>query len=579
MQKLFVAILLCYATHFSYAKTSTNIISLKFESGSHILTPESIIILDSLIKALDFNADFEISLKGHTDNVGDNLFNDVLSAQRVKSVKSFLLKREIDKNIIRSESFGEHKPQNNNSTDLNKSINRRVDLFLTQYSFSSIVELEQALANPNTKIVVDPTITNRIKGSSGIQISLQAQSFLYKDGSIVNEDVELELTEALNLQDFISNNLLTVSNNQMLESGGMLKLSAKTKDGKEINLDPLKPMNIRVPYTQFKSGMEVFSSEDGSNWVTTGNSVQNSESKTLANIFPSEPIKQYSKIKLPTFKRDHASKPKTPKDIGKPKTPKRPDETKYITPLKWYQLPIKDFIQKRQNEHYAQALNRYEKNMVKYRTRKQHYEVFTSRHALKLVAYSKELNTWEEKQRLDSINFSKTVEYQNAVIYKTRMQELVKQNNEFAMELWQRKVDSIIANLEDTDSLSSSIVNSYVMSYNSLSWINIDRFMKLEANELMPPITLKDTDTTGEKVFVIFKDIKSLLAMHKGSNNKYRQSGIPKNQRAALFAYKVVNGRAMVYMENLSVKRDNYTIEYKACKLSELRHLLRELNG
>jgi hypothetical protein len=117
------------------------------------------------------------------------------------------------------------------------------------------------------------------------------------------------------------------------------------------------------------------------------------------------------------------------------------------------------------------------------------------------------------------------------------------------------------------------------MHYNELTWINIDRFLKYKPSDLRP-ITLKDTDASGEKTYIVFKDIKSLLPLRKSEDGKlYKRDGIPKKEKAALLAYKVEDGKALVYYEKISGKKKDYTLSYEVYKLSEFRALLKDLNG
>ncbi|MGB0176301.1 MAG: hypothetical protein ACPF9D_03985, partial [Owenweeksia sp.] len=47
-----------------------------------------------------------------------------------------------------------------------------------------------------------------------------------------------------------------------------------------------------------------------------------------------------------------------------------------------------------------------------------------------------------------------------------------------------------------------------------MSWINIDRFYKMDPTDLRA-VTLLDVDETEEKVFVVFRNLNSMLPMEK----------------------------------------------------------------
>ena len=71
--------------------------------------------------------DWKLKLSGHTDNVGDDDANMILSKKRAESVKRFLSAQGIDEGRIRTEYFGESKPISDNNTASGRQKNRRVE--------------------------------------------------------------------------------------------------------------------------------------------------------------------------------------------------------------------------------------------------------------------------------------------------------------------------------------------------------------------------------------------------------------------------------------------------------------------
>ena len=69
-----------------------------------------------------------ISLAGHTDNVGTEAYNMRLSKNRVEAVKKFLMANGIAASRIRTNHFGESKPITENKTEEGRSRNRRVEM-------------------------------------------------------------------------------------------------------------------------------------------------------------------------------------------------------------------------------------------------------------------------------------------------------------------------------------------------------------------------------------------------------------------------------------------------------------------
>ncbi len=69
-----------------------------------------------------------ILVEGHTDNTGDMSFNQMLSANRAKSVASFLISKGVNSSRLNTKGFGPSRPVVDNTTSANRALNRRVEL-------------------------------------------------------------------------------------------------------------------------------------------------------------------------------------------------------------------------------------------------------------------------------------------------------------------------------------------------------------------------------------------------------------------------------------------------------------------
>mgnify|MGYP002336112607 FL=1 len=99
-----------------------------FEFNSATLDKEATQYLDDLAKALADNPELRIKLIGHTDNVGSEKFNLRLSIHRAQTLKDYLTARGVDGTRISAEGRGMKEPLNNNETEEDRSLNRRVEL-------------------------------------------------------------------------------------------------------------------------------------------------------------------------------------------------------------------------------------------------------------------------------------------------------------------------------------------------------------------------------------------------------------------------------------------------------------------
>ena len=96
-----------------------------FESNSDELLETSTEELNRLVQLLEQNIDLHIQINGHTDNIGDEDDNQLLSKNRAKSVTDFLVKAGINKKRLSSKGHGESQPIADNKDETGRSKNRR----------------------------------------------------------------------------------------------------------------------------------------------------------------------------------------------------------------------------------------------------------------------------------------------------------------------------------------------------------------------------------------------------------------------------------------------------------------------
>ncbi len=99
---------------------------IEFKFASAILTKKSKKILKEIAKELKQLRNIKIEVAGYTDAKGNQYFNKDLSLKRAKSVRRFLIKEGIDKNIITAAGYGE----SNFIYDKYDKRNRRVEIHI-----------------------------------------------------------------------------------------------------------------------------------------------------------------------------------------------------------------------------------------------------------------------------------------------------------------------------------------------------------------------------------------------------------------------------------------------------------------
>lgn len=99
-----------------------------FEFDKTTLTKEAEVILDEVAKALNRSRVIEVELRGHTDSIGSDAYNQSLSEGRSLSVKNYLANQGVAPERMTPQGFGESQPIADNGTVEGRALNRRVEL-------------------------------------------------------------------------------------------------------------------------------------------------------------------------------------------------------------------------------------------------------------------------------------------------------------------------------------------------------------------------------------------------------------------------------------------------------------------
>ena len=76
------------------------------------------------------NKDLKVSIHGHTDNIGTNSDNLVLSKSRALTVYNFLIREGVDIGRLSYDGFGEEIPLSSNSSKEGRAENRRTEFVI-----------------------------------------------------------------------------------------------------------------------------------------------------------------------------------------------------------------------------------------------------------------------------------------------------------------------------------------------------------------------------------------------------------------------------------------------------------------
>ena len=105
-----------------------------FDTGRATLKPGADRDLDRLAKALKDNGNTRVMIEGHTDSVGGDDYNQVLSEKRAESVADALQMRGVPADRYQVKGLGKAFPVASNDTQAGRQQNRRVEIIFSDDS-------------------------------------------------------------------------------------------------------------------------------------------------------------------------------------------------------------------------------------------------------------------------------------------------------------------------------------------------------------------------------------------------------------------------------------------------------------
>jgi OmpA-OmpF porin, OOP family len=101
---------------------------VEFDFGKSTLRTASYNTLDDLVDYLKRKPNERIEIGGHTDNVGSDEKNLVLSLERAKSIVAYLIAKGIGNDRLVAKGYGAEEPIEDNSTEEGRQKNRRTEV-------------------------------------------------------------------------------------------------------------------------------------------------------------------------------------------------------------------------------------------------------------------------------------------------------------------------------------------------------------------------------------------------------------------------------------------------------------------
>lgn len=167
MRSIFISLLLLSAC-VTRAQSKQSLV-VYFDFDKYSLTGRAKFEVDSFLSANKSTTPLTIELSGHTDFVGSDAYNEVLSTLRVRTiadlVRTYLPE---DGSVIHIESHGEKLPLNDNQTAAKRQLNRRVEITLLKEGNSIVQPTPSPQPAPDTSMGLKQRIadTTTVSGTN-----------------------------------------------------------------------------------------------------------------------------------------------------------------------------------------------------------------------------------------------------------------------------------------------------------------------------------------------------------------------------------------------------------------------------
>lgn len=247
--------------------------------------------LKQISQLVSENKVVKINISGHTDSDGSDNYNNKLSKQRAETIYNFLASNGIDRDILNINYFGENRPISSNATADGMQQNRRVEISI-EYTKDKIAGIEETeneskslfgknavyrnvfdeFDKPSQSFRFDASKEQLITAEEGTVINIPKKAFVDKYNNPIKGEVKFQITEYYKNSDIVLNNLTTSCFDKMLETGGMLYLSASS-NGEEVYLAEGKSIDIDFAMENLPADMEIFlgsETSNGVNWLPQG---------------------------------------------------------------------------------------------------------------------------------------------------------------------------------------------------------------------------------------------------------------------------------------------------------------------
>ncbi len=438
---------------------------------------------------------------------------------------------------------------------------------------TSFGELEKIVV-PTKEFAISANVDTTVFGPQGTRIFIEKETFQFADGTPVTDSIQISLQEFYKKSDILLADLSTESNGKLLETGGMINITA-TSEGQAIEIKEDKRIVVHFP----KSSKNRFENEPmnlfySDNTAAADSGVTNWQVDTVNLVKKSLKIGSWGWY-FPSHD-DSTRYDFIPKDLVA--------DDYYLNPLDLY-LNAYNFssdtrkeIESNLNIASSSTLPRFngygiecemgitKEGFVKNPRINSKVSPSTRREIIAFLQNIPQLEPGKNKhgEIIERRGLLFIAGGEIIPLYKSREEYL-------------KSFDKKYAKFENNPikTIDNAELEYYIFSVANLGWINCDRF--IEPNDPVDFIVKAPIDK-DTKVKLVFSDLNGVLQANVVDGN-YVFPNIPKGTAATVFALRNDEGNLLASFQKVTIDDTPFQgLALEAMNLTELKQQLKNLN-
>lgn len=469
-----------------------------------------------------------------------------------------------------------------NETEEDVNIKKILDPKLG-YVTQELADNLAALQEPTQKMLIDAGKDNVLTGIKGTVIYIKANSLVDANGESYTGQATIELEEYYTLADQLLANLQTLHNGQLLQTQGMLHITAMAEDSSALGIHPDQPVRIEIPVKEKVSTAKIFTGErDSTGNMNWGDIIEPN------NLLVPLPIRSVASSKF------HATWSSCPEGFAITND-KKVWEWEYAA-------------------HYYKSgnLSDYENTLLATREFRERYYEDCDAHMLKLYTGNLDMNMWEIDEMMVEYLIEDSIRRVQNYVAGTQTvivnpKKLETGDVEEAAELDELKQilhDKIVAFKKfaaqkltkiDTNRLVSDTTigefNNFFVAYDALDfgWVNVDYFF---ADSTAKPVRLLvQVNEPGSMVQLVLPNQDIIMSGIQQTDSTYAftkssdgLATLPVGEKAVVFTMAFVDNHLLFSLhpftigeeELIEVEPDYYEEDLIKLRLNSLRYNLED---